>query len=208
MPFQSKMHVQIVQGRARDPAGLREAVDRWHRKLAPGARGWLGATAGVTDDGHFLLLTRFKSSRAARHNDRRRAQRQWWADVSELLEGEATVHDCTDTETFGEGVSDMAEFVQVIQTRVRDREALRPFWTEDERRAMAVARPDTIGGLFSVHPDGGCTIAVYFTTEEDARAGERRAMPPELKAWRDEEMSHYEGEAIFYDLHDPWLYSP
>lgn len=208
MPFQSSMHVQIVQGRARDPAGLREAVDRWHRDLAPGSRGWLGTTAGVTDEGDFVWMTRFKSTRAAHRNERRRAQREWLAATSELIEGEPTVYDCADVEQFGAGGSDAAEFVQLIQTRVRDREALRPFWTDEEGRAMAEARPDTIGGLFIVHPDGGCTIAVYFTTEEDARQGERRPMPPDLKAWRDEEMTHYEGDASFFDLCRPWLYSP
>jgi hypothetical protein len=208
MPFQSNMHVRIVQGKARDPTGLRDAVDRWYRELAPRARGWLGMTAGLTDDGTFISLTRFKSTRAIHRNDRKRGQREWWEATSALLDGDFAVHDCTDVEKFGEGGSDTAEFVQLIQTRIRDREGLRPFWTEEERRAMAEARPDTIGGLFIVHPDGGATIAVYFTTEEDAREGESRPMPPDLKAWRDAEMTHYTAEATFFDLRDPWLLSP
>ncbi|TMQ89165.1 hypothetical protein ETD83_39205 [Actinomadura soli] len=202
------MHVQLVQGTALDPVGLHEAADRWSRELAPGSRGWLGTTAGVTNDGEFIWMARFKSSRAAHRNDKRRAQREWWESTAALLEGEPTVHDCTDIEPFGAGGSDAAEFVQMIQTRVRDREALRPFWTAEEGRAMAEARPDTIGGLFIVHPDGGCTIVVYFTTEEDARDGERRPMPSDLKAWRDNEMSHYIDDPVFYDLRNPWLYSP
>ncbi|WP_147339662.1 hypothetical protein [Actinomadura spongiicola] len=207
MPFQSRMHVRIAQGRARDPTGLHDALDRWHRDLAP--RGWLGSTAGVTDDdATFIWVARFKSPRAAHRNDRRRAHREWWAATSELLHGEPTVNESTDVEKFGAGGSDTAEFVQLIQTRVRDREALRPFWTDEEARAMAEARPDTIGGLFIVFPDGACTIEVFFTTEEDAREGERRPMPPDLKEWRDEEMTHYDAEATFHDLRDPWLYSP
>lgn len=202
------MFVQIIQGRTHDAAQLRDVVDRWHREVAPGARGWLGSTCGVTDEGLYIGLIRFASHEAAHRNSQRRAHAQWWSEMCQLFTGQVTVHDCADVETFGRGGSDEAGFVQIIQSRIRDRQGLHPFWTDAEERAMAELRPDTIGGLFCVHPDGGCTIAVYFTSEAAAREGERKEMPPELKAWRDQEMRHYTQAPVFHDIHEPWFYSP
>src|SRR5262249_50539115 len=45
------MFVQVIRGQATDPQELRSAFDTWYQQCAPGARGWLGSTAGVTDDG-------------------------------------------------------------------------------------------------------------------------------------------------------------
>lgn len=205
---QHKTCVQVVKGRTRDAASLREAADRWYREVAPGARGWLGSTGGVTDDGVYISLTRFSSQKAAHRNDRRREQVQWWSQAGELFEGEVTVDECTDVETFGRGGSDQAGFVQVLETRARDREAVRPFVPEEAQRTLARLRPDMIGGLFCVHPDGICTGVAYFTSRKEAREGERTEMPPDYKAWRDEQMAHFDQDAVFYDLRDFWLQSP
>ncbi|REE95709.1 hypothetical protein [Thermomonospora umbrina] len=202
------MFIQVIQGRTHDRVELRESLDRWRRELAPHAEGWLGSTCGVTDEGVFVALARFESREAARRNDARHEQGQWWAETSKLFEGEVAFHDCTDVELVSGGGSDQAGFVQIIQARIRDREALRDFWTEEDMRAMSAIRPDVLGGVFCVHPDGGCTTAIYFTTEEAAREGERKEMPPEMQARMEEEMQYYEGEPTFYDLREPWLYSP
>jgi hypothetical protein len=53
------MFVQVIQGRVADPARVKAALDRWAEELAPDAEGWLGSTAGVTDDGRFIALARF-----------------------------------------------------------------------------------------------------------------------------------------------------
>ncbi|TDD28990.1 hypothetical protein E1287_31830 [Actinomadura sp. KC06] len=205
---QRKTCIQVVKGRTHDAASLREASDRWYREVAPGARGWLGSTGGVTDDGVYFNLMRFDSPRAAHRNDRRRQQGQWWDEVSDLFEGEVTVEETTDVETFGRGGSDEAGFVQILQTHVRDREAVRPFVPEEAQRTLARLRPDMIGGMFCVHPDGSCTGVAYFTSWEAAREGERTEMPPDYKAWRDEQMTHFDQEAVFYDLREFWLQSP
>jgi hypothetical protein len=47
------MFVQVIQGQVYEPAQMRPALDGWHQELAPAAAGWLGPTAGVTDDGRF-----------------------------------------------------------------------------------------------------------------------------------------------------------
>ncbi|RFS83003.1 hypothetical protein D0T12_22665 [Actinomadura spongiicola] len=205
---QRKPCVQVVKGRTRDAAALKEAAERWHREAAPGARGWLGTTGGVTDDGVFFNLTRFVSERAARRNDRRREQVWWWNRLQELSGGDVDVHECTDVETFGRRGTYRTGFVQILETRVRDREAVRPFVPEEAQETLNRLRPDMIGGMFCVRPDGFVTGVAYFTSRDAAREGERMQMPPDYKAWRDEQMTHFDEDAEFYDLRDFWLQSP
>ena len=50
------MFVQVIQGRVNDAAAVRRRFDKWMSDLAPGSIGWLGSTAGVTDDG--MLIAR------------------------------------------------------------------------------------------------------------------------------------------------------
>lgn len=202
------MFVQVIQGKTNDPAGLRQSLDRWMRDLAPHAVGWLGSTFGVTDDDTFIGIVRFTSPEAARRNSEGHEQGQWFAETSKFFESAVVFHDCTDVELIAGGGSDDAGFVQIMQQRIRDREALRALRTPGRERAMLELRPDILGGVFAVHPDGGSTAVMYFTSEEAAREGERTEMPPEIKAQWKQEMRCFEGEPVFYDLHEPWLYSP
>ncbi|HSV66461.1 MAG TPA: hypothetical protein VLJ59_11220 [Mycobacteriales bacterium] len=119
------MFVQVVQGRVSDAAEVRAALDRWFEELAPGTTGWLGTTAGVSDDGVFVALARFESEDAARRGGDRPEQHQWRMEVAKLFSGEVTYHDCRQVVTFGRGGSDDAGFVQVIQGRVRDVDRMR-----------------------------------------------------------------------------------
>jgi hypothetical protein len=75
----------------------------------------------------------------------------------------------------------------------------------DNRRSF---RPEIIGGTIALHGDGGFTQAVYFTSEEAAREGERKEPTPELKALLYEDMALNEGDLVYFDLRDPWLHSP
>jgi hypothetical protein len=50
--------------------------------------------------------------------------------------------------------------------------------------------------------------AIYFTTEAEARDGERKEPPPQLKAQMDQMNALNIGEPEFFDLTQPWLYSP
>ncbi len=45
------MFVQAIEGRVADREGLRRQLERWMSELRPGAQGFLGSTAGVTDGG-------------------------------------------------------------------------------------------------------------------------------------------------------------
>jgi len=51
-------------------------------------------------------------------------------------------------------------------------------------------------------------VALYFTSEQAAREGERKEPPPQLKAVMEEMNQLMAGEPEFLDLRQPWLYSP
>jgi hypothetical protein len=201
------MFVQVIQGRVEDAAGAREALDRWARELAPGATGWLGSTAGVTEDGRFIALARFESEEAARRNSQRPEQDRWWAETSRLFTGEASFRDSSDVTVDLAGDPGQAGFVQVIQGRGTDPDRARELMAQDSER-WADFRPDIIGSVAVGHQGGAYTMAMYFTSEAEAREGERKEPPPELKAQMEEMASLSVGEPEFFDLKQPWLYSP
>jgi hypothetical protein len=51
-------------------------------------------------------------------------------------------------------------------------------------------------------------MALYFTSEADAREGEQKQPPPELQAEMEEMNSMMVGEPEFIDIKEPWLSSP
>lgn len=200
------MFVQVIQGRVTDPEQVRAALQRWGRELAPGAKGWLGSTAGVTGDGRFIALARFESEEAARQNSDRPEQGQWWEETSRLFDGEVTFHDSTRVDVDVNGDPDQAGFVQVMQGRTSDPERARELMNQDPD-AWAEFRPDVIGSVGVQHGDA-YTVALYFTSEEEAREGERKEPPPNLKALMEEMDSLAVGTPDFFDLKQPWLFSP
>jgi hypothetical protein len=201
------MFVQVIRGQVEDAAKVRAAMDRWVRELAPGATGWLGSTAGVTDDGRFIALARFESEEAARRNSDRPEQDRWWAETSRLFTGEASFRDSSDVTADLVGDPDQAGFVQVMQGRGSDPDRARELMAEDSS-TWADFRPEIIGSLAVGHEGGAYTMAMYFTSEAEAREGERKEPPPELKAQMDEMAALMVGEPEFFDLRQPWLYSP
>jgi len=201
------MFVQVIQGRIADAEAMRRALDRWAAELAPGATGWLGSTAGVTDDGRFVALARFESEEAARRNSERPEQDQWWAETSKLFDGEATFRDSTDVTVDAVGDPDRAGFVQVMQGRGSDPERARELMAQDSDK-WAEFRPDVIGSVAVGHEGGAYTMAMYFTSEAEAREGERKELPPELAAQMEEMNELSIGEPEFFDIRRPWLLSP
>jgi hypothetical protein len=199
--------VQVIQGQAPDAGKLRAALDRWAQELAPGATGWLGSTAGVTEDGRFIALARFESEEAARRNSDRPEQDRWWAETSQLLTGEATFEDSSDVTLDLAGNPDDAGFVQVIQGRGSDPDRARELMGQDSS-AWAAFRPEIIGSVAVGHEGGAYTMAMYFTSEAAAREGERKEPPPELRAQMEEMAALSVGEPEFFDLKQPLLYSP
>ena len=201
------MFVQVIQGQVDDAAKVRAAMDRWAQELAPGASGWLGSTAGVTEDGRFIALARFESEEAARRNSDRPEQDRWWNETSQLFTGQASFRDSNDVTVDLAGEPDDAGFVQVMQGQGSDPDRARELMAEDSDQ-WAAFRPDVIGSVAVGHEGGAYTMAMYFTSEAEAREGERKEPPPELKAQMEEMAALNVGEPEFFDLKDPWLYSP
>jgi hypothetical protein len=201
------MFVQVIQGTVTDQAQIRAALDRWIMEVAPDANGWLGTTAGVTEDGRFIALARFENEELARRNSNRPEQDQWWAETAKLFTGEATFRDSTDVTVDLQGNPDDAGFVQIIQGRSSDPERVKELTSQDSGQ-WAEYRPDIIGSLAIGHEGGAYTVAIYFTSEAEAREGERREPPPEIAAQMAEMQKLEVGEPEFFDIKDPWLYSP
>jgi hypothetical protein len=175
------MFVQVIQGRTSDPEALSAAVNRWMEELAPGATGWLGTTGGVTEDGRAIAMVRFESEDAARRNSERPEQDQWWADTEKLYDGGATIRSSNDVTVDVQGDPDQAGFVQIMQGRGTDPDRARELMTQDSDK-WAAFRPDVIGSVAIGHEGGAYTMVMYFTSEAEAREGERKEIPPELQA--------------------------
>ena len=201
------MFVQVIQGKVNDPQQVHAALDRWMQELSPTATGWLGSTSGVTEDGTFLAVARFESEDAARRNSDRPEQGQWWEQVAQQFTDGPTFRESTEIDLDISGDPDDAGFVQVIQGRTSDPARARELMAQDSDE-WAAFRPDIIGSLSAGQDDGGYTVVLYFTSEQDAREGERKESPPELKDQMEEMGALEVGEPTFLDLKDPWLYSP
>jgi hypothetical protein len=201
------MFVQVIQGKAKDPAGLRKQWERWDQELKPAAEGYLGGTAGVTADGEFIALARFESEEAARANSGSPEQSAWWEETAQHLE-DPMFHDCTEVDLMKEGGSDDAGFVQVIQGKVTDVEKAREL-DRGGQEQMSQMRPDVIGGIVAWHPQNGrYTNAIYFTSEAEARAKEKEsASSPEFERFMSEWQAIADGEPKFLDLSEPWYSS-
>lgn len=198
------MFVQTIRGKVPEPNKVRPVVDRWVRELAPNATGWLGSTSGFTAAGELCVLVRFESEEAAQRNSDRPEQGEWWAQMAELIDGEATFDNSSDVVTEAAGDLDSAGFVQVILGRSKDLERERKLMADSlpERRA---ARPDILGSVSVGYPDGRYLFAIYFSSEAEAREGERKDMPPEAKAVMDKMMSLEDGPIEYLDLTSPWF---
>jgi hypothetical protein len=201
------MFAQVIQGKTSNPQALDAATKQWQKDLAPGATGWLGSTSGVTEDGRAIAVVRFESEEDARRNSNRAEQDRWWSETSKLFDGEATFRDSTDITVDVQGDPDQAGFVQVIQGRSSDPERAKQLMDQDADK-WAALRPDVIGSVAIGHEDGGYTMVMYFTSEAEAREGERKEPPPELQAQMEEMNDLAVGETEFYDLKQPLIISP
>lgn len=192
------MFIQVLRGRAIDRDGVMRQLDRWKAELSPTAEGWLGCTAGITDDGRFIGSFRFESQELAQRNSDRPEQTAWWNEFSKYLDT-PRFWDCTLVEQHKNGGSDEAGFVQVIQTRVVKPEEFR----ETVKSMAASPRDDVIGSLVAWQ-GSRFNEFVYFTSEEEARKGEKSNYQQVAleKIWPRTEDIEY------FDLRKPWFASP
>ena len=198
------MFVQVIEGRVTDREGLRRQMDRWMTEVRPGATGFLGSTAGVTDDGVGFAVARFESAAAAKANSDRPEQGQWWTETEKCFDGPVTFSDSEDVETYLAGGSNEAGFVQVMKGSDTDRDEMRSLDERFEEHAASF-RSDLIGGLRVWTAPGRYVEVAYFTSEADARQNEQKEPPPELAVLMGEFEELMAG-VEFVDLRDPWLY--
>ncbi len=198
------MFVQVIQGRTSDVDGLRSQMDRWRDEVAPGAEGFLGATAGVTDDGDFVALARFESEEAASKNSEREEQSTWWEQTARHFEEEPALRDFTEVEVLGEP-ADTAGFVQVVLGRSADRGSQRA--VEEELMPQLHELRTELLGVIRAWDGDFFAVAAYFASEHTAREGEGMVFPEEMQETFNQRLELME-DVTYYDLKDPWLLTP
>jgi hypothetical protein len=197
------MFIQVIEGKTSDPEALHERLRLWERDLKPGAVGYLGSTGGCTASGDCILIARFEDTEAARRNSERPEQDAWWGETVKLFDGPVTFHDTTDVEVMRHGSFDDAHFVQVMEGHIDDVPRAHALNAEADPM-LARERPDLLGSVTAYYGDGDYTEAAYFTSEADARAGERKEMSPEMVDRFAEFQSLWHVDR-YLDITDPWL---
>ncbi|HEY5840059.1 MAG TPA: hypothetical protein VIU87_01045 [Mycobacterium sp.] len=197
------MFVQVINGKVGDAAAARAMGDRWIAELGADAPGWLGSTAGVTADGEFVVLARFASAEEAQRNSERPEQGAWWGEMEKLFVEEPRFADYDDVILVRGGGSDQAGFVQVMVGQTADPVRERKL-TQDFAAIGDDFRPDILGGVVGIQDDGTFAQAFYFTSEQEAREGEKLDPPAELRDAFDEELQ-LTSDIRFLDLTEPWL---
>ncbi|MDQ6839536.1 MAG: hypothetical protein M3137_14730 [Actinomycetota bacterium] len=177
------MFIQVITAKVVDEEAMWRQVARWESDVRPGAEGFLGSTAGITENGRLIVLARFESEEAALRNSERPEQGAWWAAMEKTVE-DPTFQDSIEVVVTGGGGSDTAGFVQVMRGQVLDAAKLDELHgrMKELEAAMAELRPDVIGDVTVIHADGTFTDAVYFRSEAEARANEANEMPEEMQA--------------------------
>ena len=201
------MFVQVVQGQVSDAGQVKAAMERWLKELAPGADGWLGSTAGVTDAGWLVALARFESEEAAQRNSDRPEQDAWWSETAALFTGPVAFQNSTHVTADMRGNPDSAGFVQIMQGIGKDPDRAKELM-ENDPTDWETFRPEIIGTMSIQHDGGAWTMAIYFTSEAAAREGEQKEPPAEVQEMMAELNELMIGEPTFADLKNPWLYSP
>jgi len=195
--------VQVIKGRAGDAAGLRRQLDRWLADVRPGAVGFVGSTVGIAEDGTFVAVVRFDDESSAQANSSRSEQNAWWQETVKYFDGEPSFRESSDTATLFDGGDDSARFVQVMEGKVTDRAKAESFETPEMLELLRKARPDLLGSFRAWFPDDSFVDVAYFTSEDDARKGEKSS---DFEG-PSEEFAQVFGEMTFTDLKDPLLTS-
>ena len=197
------MFVQVMKGKVSDREAWQRASQRWRDEVRPGAIGFLGSTSGVADDGTFIVIARFADEKSARANSERPEQTAWYEEASKSWNGEPIFRESSDTSTLFDGGSDEAGFVQIMEGTAKDRARADALENGEMLAQLRKARPDLLGGL-RIWFDGGEYIeAAYFTSEAEARQGEKSS---EFEA-PIEEFNEVFGEMTYIDLREPEFYS-
>ncbi|MBA2387532.1 MAG: hypothetical protein H0V69_10670 [Acidimicrobiia bacterium] len=199
------MFVWVLEGKAADPGEVGRQLGRWTSEFGETIPGYLGATGGVTDDGRFLLFVRWESEDAGNELLMRPEQQAWYEEFQTSFDGAIVFAETGDVTTHLAGGSDAAGFVQAMKVSGVDRQRVEAADREFENIASHV-RPDLIGGIRVWTALDGFVEVNYFTSEQDARAGEKQAPPPELVEGFEDFMAMMK-DAEYFDFTAPFLHS-
>jgi hypothetical protein len=153
--------------------------------------------------GRAVAFARFESEAAARVYSERPEQGAWWEEMSACYDGDVTFTESDDVETFLDGGSNDAGFVQVMKSSAIDRSAMARMDAAFESMA-ATFRPDVIGSVRIWTGPTSAYDVTYFTSEAEAREGEAKDFPPEFADLMDDFQTVMASTDII-DLRDPWL---
>jgi hypothetical protein len=198
------MFAQVIQGKTNDAEGFARQIDRWTADLKPGAKGFVGSTGGVAADGTTFAVVRFESEEAANANGARPEQSAWFEELRKTFDGEPTFRNSNDVQVMGEP-SDGAGFVQVMTYDVSDRPALEALEATVMPDLMKT-RPDVLG-MMRVWDGKTAVDVLYFSSQADAREGEKKMGSDADMAKQMEQFGQLGTEPTFIDLTDPVLRS-
>jgi hypothetical protein len=198
------MFIQIIEGKTKDPDGFRRFLEERRPKAMQGAIGFLGATTAIAPDGTVVTMARFESADSAAKNAARPEQTDFFEELKKYLAGEPTFHESTEVDPFLGGGSDDAGFVQFMIGTATDKAKAKA----SEKELMPTLesmRPDVLGSITAWDGDWWCQ-AIYFTSEIDAREGEKKfeSMSADDRVRFEEMMGAY-GEPRFVDGPNPIL---
>jgi len=193
------MFIQVFQGSCTRQDEAHALLDEWRQDLAPGAEGWLGGTYGFTDDDELIGVVRFESREAALANSDRPEQGDWAERLRELMNSPLEFHDCDDVTLMMDGGFADAGFVQIIRGHIDDPSRLKAMMAETAM--LHEMRPDILGATLAIEPDGTFTETIAFTSEAEARMGEQKEPPEEVRR----DLEYAMQSATYYDLHKPWF---
>jgi hypothetical protein len=132
-------------------------------------------------------------------------QQAWYEEFQTSFDGAIGFAETGDVTTHLAGGSDAAGFVQAMKVSGVDRRRVEAADREFENIAPHV-RPDLIGGIRVWTALDGFVEVNYFTSEQDARDGEKQAPPPELVDGFEDFMAMMK-DAEYFDFTEPFLHS-
>jgi hypothetical protein len=198
------MFIQVIEGKASDPEGFRRVLEERRAEAMKGAIGFLGATTAIAPDGTVVTMARFEDEAKAMQNSARPETAAFAEELQKYAEGPPTYHNCGEVDTFLSGGSNDAGFVQFMIGTATDKAKAQ----ESERALtpmLSELRPDVIGGVTAWDGNWWCQ-AIYFTSEAEAREGEKKfeSLSDDDRARFEEMMTAY-GEPRFVDGPNPIL---
>ena len=199
-----RVFIQIIESKTTDPDGFRRFLEERRPEAMKGAIGFLGATTAIALDGTVVTMARFESAENAAKNAARPEQTAFFEELKKYFAGEPTFHESTEVESFLSGGSDDAGFVQFMIGTATDKAKAKT--SEKEMTpTLESMRSDVLGGVTAWDGDWWCQ-AIYFTSEADAREGEKKfeSMSGDDRARFEAMMAAY-GEQRFVDGPNPIL---